>query len=150
MSTIVLATGGTGGHLFPAQALAAELTKRGRKIVVMTDARGTQYPTYFPGAAIEIVPSAAFSDRSKLRLMAAPFEISAPAVTKHLKVLEKAGLITRGRHAQWRPCKLAAKPLQDVADWVEQYRRFWEQKFDQLDEYLHELQSKTGTDDTHF
>ena len=56
MSTIVLATGGTGGHLFPAQALAAELTKRGRKIVVMTDARGTQYPTYFPGAAIEIVP----------------------------------------------------------------------------------------------
>ena len=77
MSTIVLATGGTGGHLFPAQALAAELTKRGRKIVVMTDARGTQYPTYFPGAAIEIVPSAAFSDRSKLRLMAAPFEIIA-------------------------------------------------------------------------
>lgn len=81
--------------------------------------------------------------------LAAPFEISAPAVTKHIKVLERAGLITRGRHAQWRPCKLAAKPLQDVADWVEQYRRFWEQKFDQLDEYLHELQSKTGTGDTH-
>lgn len=77
MSTIVLATGGTGGHLFPAQALAAELTKRGRKIVVMTDARGTQYPTYFPGAKIEIVPSAAFSDRSMLRLMMAPFEIIA-------------------------------------------------------------------------
>jgi UDP-N-acetylglucosamine--N-acetylmuramyl-(pentapeptide) pyrophosphoryl-undecaprenol N-acetylglucosamine transferase len=77
MSTIVLATGGTGGHLFPAQALAAELTKRGRKIVVMTDARGTQYPTYFPGAAIEIVPSAAFSDRSILGLIKAPFEIIA-------------------------------------------------------------------------
>jgi len=77
MSTIVLATGGTGGHLFPAQALAAELTKRGRKIVVMTDARGTQYPTYFPGAAIEIVPSAAFSDRSVLGLLKAPFEIIA-------------------------------------------------------------------------
>lgn len=77
MSTIVLAAGGTGGHLFPAQALAAELTKRGRTIVVMTDARGTQYPTYFPGAAIEIVPSAAFSDRSKLRLLTAPFEILA-------------------------------------------------------------------------
>jgi DNA-binding transcriptional ArsR family regulator len=74
--------------------------------------------------------------------LAAPFEISAPAVTKHLKVLEKAGLITRGRHAQWRPCKLAAKPLQDVADWVEQYRRFWEQKFDQLEDYLRDLQSK--------
>lgn len=77
MSTIVLAAGGTGGHLFPAQALAAELTKRGRRIVVMTDARGTQYPTYFPGAAIEIVPAAAFSDRSRLRLMMAPFEIIA-------------------------------------------------------------------------
>ncbi|MBS0273841.1 MAG: undecaprenyldiphospho-muramoylpentapeptide beta-N-acetylglucosaminyltransferase [Proteobacteria bacterium] len=77
MSTIVLATGGTGGHLFPAQALAAELAKRGRKIVVMTDARGTQYPTYFPGAEIEIVPSAAFSDRSMLGLIKAPFEIIA-------------------------------------------------------------------------
>lgn len=77
MSTIVLATGGTGGHLFPAQALAAELTKRGRKIVVMTDARGTQYPTYFPGASIEIVPAAAFSDRSLLGLLKAPFEIIA-------------------------------------------------------------------------
>ena len=74
MTTIVLSAGGTGGHLFPAQALAAELIRRGRKIVVMTDARGTQYPTYFPGAAIEIVPSAAFSDRSNLRLMTAPFE----------------------------------------------------------------------------
>jgi DNA-binding transcriptional ArsR family regulator len=74
--------------------------------------------------------------------LAAPFQISAPAVTKHLKVLEKAGLITRGRQAQWRPCKLAAKPLADVADWVEQYRRFWEQKFDQLDDYLRELQAK--------
>ena len=80
MTTIVLSAGGTGGHLFPAQALAAELTRRGRKIVVMTDARGTQYPTYFPGAAIEIVPAAAFSDRSKLRLMTAPFEILAGIV----------------------------------------------------------------------
>jgi UDP-N-acetylglucosamine--N-acetylmuramyl-(pentapeptide) pyrophosphoryl-undecaprenol N-acetylglucosamine transferase len=77
MSTIVLATGGTGGHLFPAQALAAELAKRGRKIVVMTDARGTQYPTYFPGASIEIVPAAAFSDRSVMGLIKAPFEIIA-------------------------------------------------------------------------
>jgi UDP-N-acetylglucosamine--N-acetylmuramyl-(pentapeptide) pyrophosphoryl-undecaprenol N-acetylglucosamine transferase len=77
MSTIVLATGGTGGHLFPAQALAAELTKRGREIVVMTDARGTQYPTYFPGASIEIVPAAAFSDRSVMGLIKAPFEIIA-------------------------------------------------------------------------
>ena len=80
MTTIVLSAGGTGGHLFPAQALAAELTRRGRKIVVMTDARGTQYPTYFPGAAIEIVPAAAFSDRSMLRLMTAPFEIMAGVI----------------------------------------------------------------------
>jgi len=87
MTTIVLSAGGTGGHLFPAQALAAELTRRGRKIVVMTDARGTQYPTYFPGAAIEIVPAAAFSDRSKLRLMTAPFEIMAGVVVAFRKLL---------------------------------------------------------------
>ncbi|HEY2070278.1 MAG TPA: undecaprenyldiphospho-muramoylpentapeptide beta-N-acetylglucosaminyltransferase [Rhizomicrobium sp.] len=73
MSTIVLGAGGTGGHLFPAQALAAELTRRGHTIVVMTDARGTQYPTYFPGAKIEIVPSATFS--GGLSLITAPFKI---------------------------------------------------------------------------
>ncbi len=77
MTTVVLSAGGTGGHLFPAQALAAELMRRGKKIVVMTDARGTAYDTHFPGASIEIVPSATFADRSKLRLMAAPFEILA-------------------------------------------------------------------------
>jgi UDP-N-acetylglucosamine--N-acetylmuramyl-(pentapeptide) pyrophosphoryl-undecaprenol N-acetylglucosamine transferase len=75
MKTIVLSAGGTGGHLFPAQALAAELTRRGRKIVVMTDARGTQYPTYFPGARIEIVPSATFT--VGLSLITAPFKILA-------------------------------------------------------------------------
>ncbi|HTW34643.1 MAG TPA: undecaprenyldiphospho-muramoylpentapeptide beta-N-acetylglucosaminyltransferase [Rhizomicrobium sp.] len=86
MTTIVLSAGGTGGHLFPAQAVAAELMKRGRKIVVMTDARGTQYPTYFPGASIEIVPSAAFSDRSILGLATAPFEILAGIVVATLKL----------------------------------------------------------------
>ncbi len=85
-STIVLSTGGTGGHLFPAQALAQELIRRGRKIVVMTDARGTTYQTQFPGAAIEIVPAAAFSDRSKLRLMTAPFEIMAGIVVALAKL----------------------------------------------------------------
>ena len=80
--------------------------------------------------------------------LAKPFmkEMSLPAVTKHLKVLEKAGLITRGRRAQWRPCRLAAKPLADVADWVEKYRRFWEESFDRLDEYLKELQAKEKDD----
>jgi DNA-binding transcriptional ArsR family regulator len=74
--------------------------------------------------------------------LAKPFKISAPAVTKHLKVLERAGLITRGREAQWRPCRLEATPLSEVADWVEHYRRFWEQSLDRLDDYLQQLQSK--------
>jgi len=68
--------------------------------------------------------------------------MSLPAVTKHLKVLERAGLIRRGREAQWRPCRLEAKPLRDVAAWVEHYRRFWEQSLDRLEDYLKELQAK--------
>lgn len=68
--------------------------------------------------------------------------MSAPAISKHLKVLQRAGLITQGRQAQWRPCRLEAKPLHDVADWVEQYRRFWEQSLDRLDAYLQELKTK--------
>lgn len=71
-----------------------------------------------------------------------PFSMSAPAITKHLKVLERAGLISRGRSAQWRPCRLEARRLKDVSDWVENYRRFWELQFDQLDDYLRELQKK--------
>ncbi|HEY1774486.1 MAG TPA: metalloregulator ArsR/SmtB family transcription factor [Gammaproteobacteria bacterium] len=77
--------------------------------------------------------------------LAEPFEMSLPAVTKHLKVLEKAGLITRGRHAQWRPCRLKAAPLQEVSDWVEQYRRHWEERLDRLGEYLKELQAQEAT-----
>jgi DNA-binding transcriptional ArsR family regulator len=68
--------------------------------------------------------------------------MSLPAVSRHLKVLEGAGLITRSREAQWRPCRLDAKPLQEVADWVEQYRQFWEARLDRLEEYLRELQAK--------
>ena len=74
--------------------------------------------------------------------LAQPFQMTMPAITKHLKVLEGAGLITRGRDKQYRPCKLAAEPLRDVADWVERYRRHWEQSFDRLDEYLKELQKE--------
>ena len=77
--------------------------------------------------------------------LAEPFDMSLPAVSKHLKVLEKAGLITRSRSAQWRPCKLEAGPLEEVWGWVEAYRRFWEQSFDRLDEYLAEIQK--GNDD---
>ena len=68
-----------------------------------------------------------------------PFAMSMPAISKHLKVLERAGLIARGRDAQRRPCRIAASPLKDVADWVERYRRFWDESFDRLDDYLHEL-----------
>ncbi len=74
--------------------------------------------------------------------LAAPFHISPPAVTKHLKVLQRAGLITQGRQAQWRPCKLEAAPLHEAASFIEQYRQFWEQSFDRLDTYLQTLQTK--------
>ena len=74
--------------------------------------------------------------------LAEPFEMSLPAVSKHLKVLERAGLIARTREAQWRPCQLNAGPLKDVAHWVEHYRRFWTESFDRLDEYLLRMQQK--------
>jgi DNA-binding transcriptional ArsR family regulator len=74
--------------------------------------------------------------------LAEPFEMSMPAVSKHLKVLERAGLIARGREAQWRPCRLQAGPMKDVAAWVDDYRRFWAESFDRLDDYLKEMQKK--------
>ena len=74
--------------------------------------------------------------------LARPFAMSGPAVTKHLKVLERAGLISRSREAQWRPAKLEAAPLKAVTDWLQTYRRHWEQGFDRLDDYLAQLQSK--------
>ncbi|HKR66038.1 MAG TPA: metalloregulator ArsR/SmtB family transcription factor [Thermoanaerobaculia bacterium] len=74
--------------------------------------------------------------------LAEPFDMSLPAVSKHLKVLERAGLIARSRDAQWRPCHLDAGPLKEVADWIGHYRRFWEESFDRLDAYLRELQHK--------
>ena len=74
--------------------------------------------------------------------LAEPFAMSLPAVSKHLKVLERAGLINRSRAAQWRPCKLEAGPLKDLSGWLERYRRFWDESFDRLDEYLDQLQGK--------
>ena len=74
--------------------------------------------------------------------LAEPFQMTQPAITKHLKVLEKAGLIERSRSAQMRPCKLRAKPLQDAASWIDRYRTFWEESLDRLDDYLKELQSE--------
>lgn len=74
--------------------------------------------------------------------LARPFDMSLPAVSRHLKVLERAGLVARGRDAQWRPCRLEAAPLRDAAGWLEHYRRFWERSLDRLEEYLGELQAK--------
>ena len=82
------------------------------------------------------------SGEATVNELAQPFAMSLPAVSKHLKVLERAGLITRGREAQWRPARLEAAPLKDVADWVEHYRRFWTESFDRLDDYLREVQNK--------
>lgn len=79
------------------------------------------------------------SGEASVTQLAEPFAMSMPAISKHLKVLERAGLISRGREAQWRPCRLQAGPLQDVAGWVEHYRRFWKASFDRLDDYLQEL-----------
>jgi DNA-binding transcriptional ArsR family regulator len=88
-----------------------------------------------------ILARLAVSEASVMEL-ATPFAVSLLAISKHLKVLERAGLIARGREAQWRPCRLEAAPLKDAAEWLEEYRRFWEQSFARLDGYLHELQKK--------
>jgi DNA-binding transcriptional ArsR family regulator len=82
------------------------------------------------------------SGEASVTQLSEPFAMSMPAISKHLKVLERAGLIARGREAQWRPCRLQAAPLQDVAGWVEHYRRFWEQSLDRLDDYLRELKTR--------
>jgi DNA-binding transcriptional ArsR family regulator len=82
------------------------------------------------------------SGESSVTELAEPFDMTLPAVTKHLKVLERAGLITRSRQAQWRPCQLEAAPLREVAEWVAAYRQHWELRLDRLEDYLHELQTK--------
>lgn len=78
--------------------------------------------------------------------LAKPFDISGPAISRHLKVLERSGLITRGREAQWRPCRIELRALKGVDEWLEEYRRLWEQRFDRLADYLRELQAKEGTE----
>jgi DNA-binding transcriptional ArsR family regulator len=78
--------------------------------------------------------------------LAKPFKISLPAISKHLKVLERCGLIHRGREAQWRPCRIEAAPMREAVDWLEHYRQFWEQSFDRLDDYLQELKKQEKND----
>ncbi|MEU7767207.1 metalloregulator ArsR/SmtB family transcription factor [Nocardia sp. NPDC049190] len=77
--------------------------------------------------------------------LAEPFAMSLPAISKHLKVLERAGLVNRGRHAQWRPCRLEATPLGEAADWLDRYRKFWDTRFDRLDAHLHRIQKKDSS-----
>lgn len=87
------------------------------------------------------------SGETSVTELAKPFAMSLPAVTKHLKVLERAGLVARGRQAQWRPCRLEAGPLKEIAEWVAHYRRFWDQSFDRLHDYLKELKKQEKTHD---
>jgi DNA-binding transcriptional ArsR family regulator len=82
------------------------------------------------------------SGQASVMELAEPFEMSLPAISKHLKVLERAGLIARSREAQWRPCRIEAGPLKEVSDWLEHYRLFWEQSFDRLDDYLTKMKKK--------
>jgi|SRR5947199_6586413 len=89
------------------------------------------------------------SGEASVSELAAPFDMSMPAVSKHLKVLERAGLIARGREAQWRPCRLDPAPLKDVAAWIERYRRTWEERFERLENILHQLQSKREKEQKH-
>jgi DNA-binding transcriptional ArsR family regulator len=82
------------------------------------------------------------SGETSVKELAKPFDMSLPAISKHLRVLERTGLIARSRRAQWRPCRLRPRPLKEAVDWLEGYRRFWEERFDRLDGYLQELQKK--------
>src|ERR687891_710905 len=93
------------------------------------------------------IPARLAAGEASVTELAAPFEMSLPAVSKHLKVLERAGLIARGRERQWRPARLEAGPLKQVAEWTEPYRRFWEESYDRLDEYLEKLQRRGKEED---
>lgn len=84
------------------------------------------------------------SGETSVTELAKPFDMSLPAISKHLKVLERAGLITRGREAQWRPCRLEAAPLREAADWIGEYRRFWEESFERLDAHLEQMKKERG------
>lgn len=107
----------------------------------MTDQLSTTFAALSDPTRRAILARLALGETS-VKELSEPFAISAPSITKHLKVLERAGLITRSREAQWRPCRLEAAPLRAISEWVEDYRQFWEEKFDRLDHYLSDLQTK--------
>jgi DNA-binding transcriptional ArsR family regulator len=105
-----------------------------------TDRLSTTFAALADPTRRAILASLATGEKSVTEL-AAPIRMSLPGVSKHLKVLERAGLISRGREAQWRPCRLEAEPIREVSDWAEEYRRQWEQRFDRLEDYLAQLQA---------
>ena|SRR5689334_20756830 len=107
----------------------------------MTDQLSTTFAALADPTRRAILAKLASGECSVTEL-AEPFDMSMPAVSKHLRVLERAGLIARGREAQWRPCRLQAGPLKEVSDWTERYRHLWEARLDRLDEYLKELKDK--------
>jgi DNA-binding transcriptional ArsR family regulator len=106
----------------------------------MIDAMSTTFAALADPTRRAILASLALGEKSVTEL-AAPFEMTMPAVSKHLRVLQRAGLISQSREAQWRPCKLEAAPLKEAAGWLEEYRQFWEQTFDRLDDYLKRVQA---------
>jgi DNA-binding transcriptional ArsR family regulator len=110
----------------------------------MTDSLSSTFAALADPTRRAILARLALGETSVTEL-AEPFQMSMPAVSKHLKVLERAGLIARGREAQWRPCRLEAAPLKSIAQWVEEYARFWEQSFDRLDAYLTQIQKSNPT-----
>ena len=112
--------------------------------MMTTDQLSTTFAALADPTRRAILARLSTGERSVTEL-AEPFDMSLPAVSKHLRVLERAGLIARGREAQWRPCRLEAAPLKEVADWAERYRHLWEQRLDRLDAYLKELQAKEKT-----
>src|ERR1700743_1644622 len=109
------------------------------KITMPADPLSTTFAALADPTRRAILSRLALGETSVSEL-AEPFDMSLPAISRHLKVLEHAGLIARGREAQWRPCRLEAGPLKDVSGWIETYRQFWEQRFDRLDDYLRKIQ----------
>jgi DNA-binding transcriptional ArsR family regulator len=107
-----------------------------------TDSLSTTFAALADPTRRAILAKLALGETSVAEL-SKPFSMSAPAVTKHLKVLQRAGLVRQGRQAQWRPCKLQAAPLREAADWVAQYRQHWEERLDRLDDYLAALQAQS-------
>jgi DNA-binding transcriptional ArsR family regulator len=115
---------------------------------MQTDHLSTTFAALADPTRRAILARLASGDASVTEL-AEPFDMSMPAVSKHLKVLERAGLIARSREAQWRPCRLLPAPLKDVSEWVDRYRQMWEERFDRLGDYLQELQSKPKREKSH-